>query len=198
MDDSPDLKLRTGDALLVIDVQRDFLPGQPLEVPRGDEVIAPLNDYLRLFVARGLPVFASRDWHPPDHCSFESHGGQWASHCVRDTPGAEFAPGLNLPADKHVISKATTAGRDAYSAFSGTDLEGHLKELGIKRLFVGGLATDYCVLETVRDAIKHDYQVLLLADAIRGIDPAKNRQAIDEMLKHATEVRFPDLARANR
>ncbi len=90
---------RAGDALLLVDVQRDFLPGGALAVPRGDEVVPALNRYLRLFATRGLPIFASRDWHPPDHASFQARGGPWPPHCVRDSAGAQFAPGLELPGE---------------------------------------------------------------------------------------------------
>jgi nicotinamidase/pyrazinamidase len=91
------VKLRFGDALIVVDLQNDFLPGGALAVPHGEEVIAPLNHYIAAFAARGLPVFATRDWHPLNHCSFKENGGPWPVHCVQNTPGAAFAPGLNLP-----------------------------------------------------------------------------------------------------
>ena len=159
-----------GDAVLMEDVQRDFLPGGNLAVAGGDGVVPVLNRYLALALSRNIPVFASRDWHPPNHCSFAAQGGPWPEHCVAGTPGAEFAPGLKLPPDAVIISKATAADADAYSAFASTDLALRLRQLQVKRLLVGGLATDYCVLNTVRDARKAGFEVLLLEDAIRAVN----------------------------
>lgn len=175
--------LQTGDALLVVDVQNDFLPGGSLAIPRGDEVISVLNHCLATFEAHGLPIFATRDWHPPDHCSFHVQGGPWPIHCVAGTQGAEFAPGLQLPPSTSVISKATSSERDAYSGFEGTDLDGQLRRAGVKRLFVGGLATDYCVLNTVKDALALGYQVVHLVDATRAVNvhPENGRRALEEM-----------------
>jgi len=162
--------LRHGDALLVVDVQNDFLPGGALPVPHGDEVIPALNAYLRRFEAAGLPIFATRDWHPPDHCSFRQRGGPWPPHCVAGTPGAAFATALELPATATVVSKATEPDREAYSGFQGTELTQTLRSEGIRRLFIGGLATDYCVLHTVLDALQEGFEVYLLRDAVRAVD----------------------------
>ena len=171
MSDAPTrVTLGGGDALIVVDVQNDFLPGGRLGVPHGDEVIAPLNQYLRAFRARRLPIYATRDWHPLDHCSFAPQGGPWPPHCVAQSDGAAFAAALALPPETVVISKATTADKDAYSGFEGTDLAARLRAQGVRRTFVGGLATDYCVLNTVRDAIKNGFEVYLLADAIRAVN----------------------------
>ncbi|MBK9130824.1 MAG: isochorismatase family protein [Gammaproteobacteria bacterium] len=160
----------TGDALIVVDVQKDFLPGGRLAVPHGDEVIPVLNRYISLFQGRGLPVFLTRDWHPPEHCSFQSRGGPWPSHCVAATAGAEFASTLDIPTGTPVISKGTERGKDAYSGFEGTDLDRRLEKLGVSRVFVGGLATDYCVLNTVRDALAGGLRVVLLRDACRAVN----------------------------
>src|SRR5574340_133567 len=149
-----DLLPQPGDALLVVDAQNDFLPGGSLAVPGGDEVLPPLNRYLGIFTARNLPVFATRDWHPARHCSFRAQGGSWPPHCVAGTRGAEFAAALRLPPSAEIVSKATSAEQDAYSGFHGTGLDALLRAADIRRLFVGGLATDYCVLNTVRDALK--------------------------------------------
>lgn len=177
------LKPGVGDALVVVDVQNDFLPGGSLAVPRGDEVVPPLNRCLALFSKQSLPVYASRDWHPPDHCSFRAQGGPWPPHCMADTYGAEFASNLDLPADAVIISKADTPEKDAYSAFEGTDLGLCLKAVDVRRLFVGGLATDYCVLNTVKDALALGYGVVLLADAVRAVEvtPGDGEKAMMEM-----------------
>jgi len=164
--DSP----RPGDALLVVDVQRDFLPGGSLAVGGGDTILAPIQVCIERFVARGLPVFASRDWHPPNHLSFQAQGGPWPPHCVAGTPGADFPAALALPASSLVFSKACTPGRDAYSAFDGTELHRQLRALRVHRLFVAGLATDYCVLASVLDARALGYAVVLLRDAIAAVE----------------------------
>ena len=161
---------QAGDALLIIDVQRDFLAGGALAVPAAETVIAPLNSRIAQFIAARLPVFATRDWHPPDHCSFRAQGGDWPEHCVAGTLGAQFSAVLDLPADTQVISKATLGDTDSYSGFSGTDLHQQLQRLGVRRLFVGGLATDYCVRHTVLDARRLGYGVILLLDAMRPVD----------------------------
>lgn len=172
-----------GDALLIVDAQVDFLPGGRLAVPAGDEVVPVLNAYLRAFGRRGLPVFATRDWHPPDHCSFREHGGPWPPHCVAHSDGARFAPLLDLPCGVTIISKAAEAQKDAYSGFEGTALDAILRAAGVRRVFVGGLATDYCVLNTVRDARRLGYAVRLLTDAIRAVDvqPGDGERAVAQM-----------------
>lgn len=166
------IQLTPGDALLVIDMQLDFLPGGKLGVPNGDQVIAPINRLMQLFSARGLPVFASRDWHPENHCSFAARGGPWPPHCVAGTEGAEFSPQLDLPHDALIVSKADTADVDAYSAFKGTGLAAQLRERGVRRVVVGGLATDYCVLNTVIDARDSGFEVIVVPEAMRAVDVA--------------------------
>jgi len=179
-----DTRIRQGDALLIVDVQNDFLPGGSLAVPRGDEVVPVLNRYIDLFVTRKLPVYATRDWHPERHCSFRAQGGIWPPHCVAGTRGAEFAAALQLPPSAVIVSKAATAEQDAYSGFQGTDLDAQLRAAHIRRLFIGGLATDYCVLNTVRDALRLGYRVWLLSDAIRAVDvqPGDGLRAEQEMV----------------
>ncbi len=173
-----------GDALIAVDVQNDFLPGGSLAVARGDEVVPALNRYAALFAARGLPAIATRDWHPRNHCSFKAQGGPWPPHCVADTLGAAFAPGLELPHGTTVVSKATRIDQDAYSGFAETDLAELLHARGVRRVFVGGLATDYCVLNTVRDAVRLGFAVVLLCDAIRAVEarPGDGERAIAEMV----------------
>ncbi len=191
------VRLKPGDALVIVDVQNDFLPGGALPVPQGDEVVPVLNEYIHRFRQAGLPIVATRDWHPPDHCSFRDRGGPWPAHCVQGTSGAEFAPGLELPDDALVVSKATEPDQEAYSGFQGTDLDARLRAMGVRRLFVGGLATDYCVKQTVLDALRLGYQVYLLTDAIRAVDvhPGDGEAAIDEMRRAgALPLTLSDLA----
>jgi nicotinamidase/pyrazinamidase len=176
------IHLGPDDALLVIDMQLDFLPGGSLGVTDGHEVIAPVNHLLALY--SGRPVFATRDWHPVDHCSFQDQGGPWPPHCVAGTEGASFAAELALADDVIVISKADTAEADAYSAFKGTGLAQLLRERGITRVGVCGLATDYCVLNTVTDAIEEGFDTLVVPEAMRAVDaqPGDGRRAIDRMV----------------
>ncbi len=193
------VRLQPGDALIVVDVQKDFLPGGALAVPEGDAVIAPLNAWIARFRAAGLPVIATRDWHPPNHCSFREQGGPWPVHCVADTPGAAFADDLQLPEDAWIVSKATEAEREAYSGFQDTDLAERLKAAGVRRLFVGGLATDYCVRNTVKDALANGFTVFLLTDAIRAVNvnPGDGDRAIAEMTAAgAVPVTLDDLEAA--
>ncbi len=192
-----DFKLQPGDALIVVDVQNDFLPGGALGVPGGDEVIPLLNGYIAAFGAHGLPVFATRDWHPNDHCSFQDRGGPWPPHCIAHTQGAAFATLLQFPCNVSVVSKATKGDADAYSGFQGTELDQLLKARGAKRLLIGGLATDYCVLNTVLDALAGGYEVLLLKDAIRAVNvhPGDGDKAVQEMVaRGAMPVTLKDLA----
>ncbi|MBP9654657.1 MAG: isochorismatase family protein, partial [Rhodocyclaceae bacterium] len=128
-------------------------------------------------------IVATRDWHPPDHCSFRAQGGPWPPHCVAGSAGAHFATLLDLPREAHIVSKATSRDRDAYSGFEGTGLDDWLRRAGASRVFVGGLATDYCVLNTVRDALRFGYATFLLLDAVRAVDVAAGdgARAIDEM-----------------
>ncbi len=191
------MDLQPGDGLLVADIQNDFLPGGALGVLRGDEIVPVLDRYVAAFRARGLPIFASRDWHPPNHCSFREQGGIWPVHCVMGTKGAEFHPDFHLPSSTIVISKATDTKKEAYSAFEGTTLDERLRKTGVKRLFIGGLATDYCVLNTVRDAIKRGYAVCFLMDGIRAVNlkPDDGRKAAEEMIRlGAMPIRLENVA----
>lgn len=186
--EKPDLehwRVQPGDALLVTDIQYDFLPGGRLAVAGSDEVIPVLNRYVGEFVAHGQPVYATRDWHPAGHCSFHEQGGPWPEHCVAGTPGAEFSEALLLPPGTKLVSKATHKDREAYSSFEGTDLDSRLRADGVRRLFIGGLTTDYCVLNSVRDARRLGYEVFVLADAIRAVDvqPDDGKRAEEEMAR---------------
>jgi len=171
------------DALLVVDVQNDFLPGGALGVRGGDAVIAPLNAAIDAFSRAARPVFAVRDWHPPDHCSFGERGGPWPRHCVAGTHGAAFAPALRLPASAPVLPKATQRDEEAYSAFAGTGLAAQLAAAGVRRIVVGGLATDYCVLQTVLDARAAGLDAVVLVDAVRAVDvePGDGARALARM-----------------
>jgi nicotinamidase/pyrazinamidase len=190
------------DALVVVDVQNDFCPGGALAVPDGDRVVPVLNRYAQRFADRGAPVFASRDWHPARTTHFKAYGGVWPPHCVQDTPGAALHSGLRLPAGATVVSKGTGADEDAYScwqarAADGTDLPTLLARRGIRRVFVGGLATDYCVKATALDARRAGLEVVVLEDAVRAVDVSAGDgdRALAEMAAAgATRTRLDALA----
>jgi len=156
--------------LLVVDVQRDFCPGGTLAVKGGDKVVPRLNKVIEAFTGASLPIFFTRDWHPPNHLSFVAEGGIWPPHCVKGTLGAEFHPKLRVPWGAVIISKGTIAGSEAYSAFQGTDLGKRLKELGTEEVLVGGLATEYCVKESALDALVAGLKVKVLRDGVRGVN----------------------------
>jgi len=173
------------DALIVVDVQRDFCPGGALATPEGDKVVPVLNGYIKKFLEAEALIVATRDWHPPNHISFKAYGGVWPPHCAQGTKGAEFHPDLALSKKAKIVSKATDPSKEAYSGFDGTRLGEELKDMGIKRLFVGGLATDYCVKNTVIDALKLGFETILLEDAVQGIDvkSGDSENAVKEMLR---------------
>ena len=176
----PRIPVSPSDALIVVDLQVDFCPGGALAVPEGDRVVEPVN---RLLAAPGWFRVATRDWHPPDHVSFRARGGIWPPHCVQGTPGAEFHPGMDAAKADLVVSKGDRPGEEAYSGFQGTALRDELRRRGVQRLFVCGLATDYCVLNTALDGRKAGFEVIVLEDAVRAVDvqPGDGARALDEM-----------------
>ncbi len=184
------------DALVVVDVQVDFCPGGSLPVPEGDNIVPVLNEYIRRFDKSGALIVATRDWHPPNHISFKNYGGLWPPHCVQGTDGAKFHPDLRLPERVKIVSKATDPFKEAYSGFEGTNLAEDLKRAGVKRIFVGGLATEYCVKNTVLDALNLGFETFILEDAVRGINvkPSDVEKAMKEMLeKGAKKIKLSDL-----
>jgi len=184
-----EIKLSKNEALIIVDVQRDFCPGGALPVLEGDQVVPVLNEYIKLFKKANARIFATRDWHPPNHISFKMYGGPWPPHCIQQSEGAKFHPSLKLPDDTSIISKAMDPAKESYSGFDGTTLAEELKKEGVARVFVGGLATDYCVKQTVLDAIALGFETVLLLDATRGINakPRDVEQAIDEMAAKGVE-----------
>jgi nicotinamidase/pyrazinamidase len=189
--------LRCGDALLVTDIQNDFLPGGALGIEGANAVVPVLAAYMDRFSAGRLPIFLTRDWHPADHCSFRRQGGPWPPHCIARTPGSLPPPAFPFPTAAVIIYKAIDRDQEAYSAFQGTALDRHLRAAGVNRLFIGGLATDYCIKHTFEDAHSLGYQVCLLMDAIRAVNvqPGDGRRATDDMLRlGARPITLEDLA----
>ena len=164
------MELTKTDALIVVDVQNDFCPGGSLAVAGGAQVAAALTTAAKAFAGRGAKIYATMDWHPAGHSSFVAKGGPWPEHCVQNTKGAELHPDLELPAEAIIVHKGTNPGKDAYSGFVDSDLEEQLKAAHIQRVFVGGLATDYCVLNTVIDALGIGFETYVLADAVDSVD----------------------------
>lgn len=185
----------TRQALIVVDVQNDFCPGGTLAVSHGDEVVAPLNKLIDEFLERGDPVFKSRDWHPPTTKHFAAHGGAWPEHCVQNTKGAEFHPALRDDPRIKIISKGL-GDTDCYSAFDETNLASQLYKEGVKEVVVGGLATDYCVKNTVLDAIHKGFKVKAVENAMRAVDrqPGDSEKAIEEMRAAGAEIVSTDSA----
>lgn len=178
----------TRDALIVVDVQNDFCPGGSLAVPEGDKVVPVLNQLMSRFSALGASIYASRDWHPAETKHFKAFGGPWPPHCVQGTKGAMFHPDLKLPEGVVIISKGMDPEKDSYSAFHGVDPQGvglaaSLRQRGVERVFVGGLATDYCVKFTALDARREGFEVVFLEDASRGVEISHGdtAKAIEEM-----------------
>jgi nicotinamidase/pyrazinamidase len=182
-------------ALIVVDVQNDFCPGGALAVAHGDDVVPALNKLIEEFLERGEPVFKTRDWHPERTKHFAAYGGTWPVHCVQNTKGAEFHPQLIDDMHIRVISKGL-GDTDCYSAFDETDLALQLRRLGVEEVWVGGLATDYCVKSTVLDALKEGFRVKALKEAMRAVEvnPGDGQRAIEEMRQAGAAVVNADSA----
>jgi nicotinamidase/pyrazinamidase len=159
------------DALLVVDMQNDFCEGGALAVKGGSDLVPGINEQISAASKAGALVFASRDWHPVDHVSFEHRGGPWPVHCVQDTRGAAYHPDLALTDDTIRVSKATAFDTDAYSVFDGTGLAGYLRDREIERVIVCGLALDVCVRATVLASCEEGFDTLLLAPLSAAVDP---------------------------
>jgi nicotinamidase/pyrazinamidase len=186
-------------ALLIVDVQNDFCPGGALAVRDGDQVVPPLRKVAARFGALGRPVYASRDWHPPDSRHFKDFGGGWPVHCVQGTEGARLREDLQLPSSTMIVSKGQTRHDDGYSAIVGEvpgrgSLLADLSARGVNHLYVGGLATDYCVKHTVLDALRQGIGVTLLTDAIRAVDvsPGDGARSLEEMKAAGAELASSD------
>jgi nicotinamidase/pyrazinamidase len=179
-------------ALLLVDVQNDFFEGGALAVPKAHSVLQPLNRYIAEAVHHRMPVYASRDWHPAVSSHFKEYGGPWPAHCVQGSAGAQFHGDICLPSVLTVITKGDDFASAGYSDFEGHTSGGlpflaDLRARGISHLYVGGVATEYCIRATVMDALAADLRVTVLQDAIAGIDAEDSERALAEMLEGGAE-----------
>lgn len=188
----PATVLRAGDALVVVDVQRDFCPGGALAIERGDEVVPVLNRWIAAAERRGVPIYASRDWHPVRHPSFAELGGAWPPHCLQDSEGARFHDDLALPQAAVIVTKGTRFDRDQNSAFDGTGLVAELRRRGIGRLWIGGLAQDVCVCATVLDARREGFETVVIADGTLPVTREGSTRAEDEMRRAGASFETTD------
>lgn len=175
-----------GDALIIVDVQVDFCPGGALPIQDGDKVIPILNRWIPAAVSAGIPIYASRDWHPDGHLSFKEAGGLWPAHCIQDTEGASFHPDLKLPNSAVKVTKGVRFDKDQNSVFDETGLAEELRKRGIQRLLVGGLAEDVCVLATVLDGRREGFEVGLIADGTRPVTLEGGEKARQKMQEAGT------------
>ena len=197
------LKLKK--ALLVVDVQNDFCPGGALGIHGGPKIIPILNKYIKFFEKKNLPIFVTRDWHPKVTKHFKQFGGVWPKHCIERTQGAQFYPELKFPKEALLMSKGMDPEKDSYSAFhatdsNGTELANLLKIFGVTEIYIGGLATDYCVKYSTLDALKEGLNVFILTDAIAGVNLTQkdSREALEEMIScGAKKTTLEEFVRSN-
>ncbi len=186
--------LKPGDALIVVDLQKDFCPGGALAVPEGDQVVGVMNRWIRAAERVGAVIVISRDWHPPNHCSFETEGGPWPVHCVQNTPGAEYHGDLYFPLCAFYVDKARDPDRESYSDFAGTGLSQSLRRSEVQRIFIGGLALDYCVKATALDGLAEGFEVHLILPATRAVNvnPGDGTKALNEMRSAGVSIEEDD------
>jgi nicotinamidase/pyrazinamidase len=178
--------LQDGDALIIVDVQKDFCPGGALPIDEGDRAIPMLNRWIDAAMKKHIPIYASRDWHPVGHISFKESGGPWPPHCVQDSDGARFHPDLELPDSVIIVTKGVRFDKDQNSAFDETGLDGELQRRGVQRVLVGGLAEDVCVLATVLDGHRGGFEVVLIADGTRPVTREGGERARKKMKEMGT------------
>lgn len=192
------IPITAADALIAVDIQNDFLENGALGVHEGHHTVPVVNMILPLFST----VVFTKDWHPANHCSFSAEAqyrdGSWPTHCVEGTPGARFHPDLHVPEGALVVSKGTLPDREEYSGFqaTGSDLAGRLRERGVRRIFLAGIATDYCVHFTALDGVREGFEVWVIEDAVRGVAPDTTAQTWRELAEAGVgRVHSSDLCR---
>jgi nicotinamidase/pyrazinamidase len=185
---APPMKIGPNDALIVVDVQRDFCAGGALAVPGADEILPVVNSLIREATEAGAVVVATRDWHPPNHSSFRAFGGPWPQHCVQGAWGAEFHPDLRLPENAISVSKGVTPENDRYSDFDHTGLEEELRRRGVNRVLICGLAQDVCIKATALDAAERGFDTHVRLSATRPITPSGGEEALSEMRRADVKI----------
>jgi nicotinamidase/pyrazinamidase len=177
-------------ALLIIDFQNDFTSGGALEVPEGDEIAEPVKRLADHFDV----VAATRDWHPPDHASFQAEGGPWPVHCVRGTHGAEFHPAMEGIQLDDVVDVGQGRDDEGYSGFENSDLARILRDHEVHEVYVCGLATDYCVRASAIDACREGFDVTVVEDAVRGVEvsPGDSERALQNMREAGAQIASSD------
>ncbi len=193
MSDQP-IEMNKTDSLIIVDVQNDFCTGGKLAVEGGEQVVPVLNRWIRQAVSQNATVIASKVWHPLQHISFDTQGGPWPVHCVQETTGAAFRTDLELPATAPVVTKGVRLDKDQHSAFDNTGLAVFLEKKGIKRVFIGGLALDVCVLATALDAQKAGFEVVLLREATLPVDKEKGETAVEKVKQAGGIINYDDLS----
>jgi len=186
-----DMDFQTGDALVLVDLQNDFCPGGALPIEGGHEVVEAVNPWIAAATAAGIPVFASRDWHPEGHMSFQARGGPWPPHCLQDSDGAAFHPRLQLPADVIKVTKGVRFDQDQNSAFDQTGLAEELRRRGISRVWVAGLAQDVCVAATTLDGRQEGFEVMLIKEGTRPVTAEGGQEALERMQEAGVQVVNP-------
>lgn len=189
---APPMRIRADDALIIVDVQRDFCPGGALPISGADEIIPVVNDLVQEASEAGALVVATRDWHPPNHSSFRASGGPWPEHCVKGSDGAKFHAGLRLPKNAITISKGDRVEEDRYSDFDETGLGEELHRRGVNRVLICGLAQDVCVRATALDAIERGFETHVLLSATRPLTAAGGKEAVAEMVRAGVKVEGND------
>jgi len=182
-------------ALILNDIQNDFCPGGALAVPQGDKIVSVANQYIKIFLKKKYPIFACRDWHPRKTSHFKTYGGVWPVHCIRNTKGARFHPGLKVPRSAIAVYKGENPHADCYSAFDAIDrkkrsLKSLLEKFKVSEIFICGLATDYCIKSSVLDARKLGFSIYVLKDAIQGVNLKKDdsKKAIRQMMRQGAKL----------
>lgn len=181
--------LKHGGALLIVDVQNDFCPGGALPIPNGDRVVPVLNNWIAVAAERGLPIYASRDWHPAAHPSFRDEGGEWPPHCIQDTRGAAFHARLRLPRETTIVTKGTRFDYDQLSAFHATGLDDRMTKDEVERIWIGGLAQDICVAASAMESIRLGYRTALIPHGSLPVNPDAAPHSLKVL--RAAGVRLP-------
>jgi nicotinamidase/pyrazinamidase len=168
-------------ALIVVDVQRDFCEGGALAAADTLSLLEPLKKNIDAARRGGAAIVYTQDWHPAEHSSFRVNGGTWPIHCVGGTAGAELMKPLRAEASDIVVHKGVAIDGAGYSGFEETGLAEKLRKLGVGRVYVGGIATEYCVRATALDALKEGFETFVVQELVRAVEPTETTKVIQEL-----------------